>query len=471
MLFFTWTSILKHMTIYSYELKQKSFSMESLKNITENSFDHISICQKHSVTLFTFLMKGTRTWILMSLRLIAFVLILIPGWISLLRYYLFDVNVIKNIEYGKGIKYRNVLDVYKPHNSCARKSPTIVFVGGGAWIIGYKLWSSLCGRVLSQQNFTVVIPDYRNFPQGNLIDMESDLMACLQWVIINIDQYGGDPNNIILTGQSAGAHIGMYTLLELFQNSRVCSSVCSRGVNEEDANNGAFITDSNGSFMCSFCSIKHNHFSFLRNAGASASASASDVLRRIRLFIGISGAYDLEGLSAHLHSRGLDASILSWICDGDLVRYSPTLRIPVIADDVASTCKASITAPRFDETGGLLNGCVADQACKPFLRFPPVLLLHGSSDRSIPPSASVDLAKALLSAGGSATVQLYDGWSHTYAVLEGPLSGDHRLVEDMISGITKALGQAPGMKAESIHTCTPLAPRWLVRCAQSVNPF
>ena len=413
-------------------------------------------------------------------------------------------NIVRNQEYGKGAKYRHLLDIYLPpiRSKENKLYPVAIILGGGAWIIGYKFWSTLIARRLSLRNILVVVPDYRNFPQGNIIDMKNDLKLVLAWTVEFVHLYHGDSTNIILIGHSAGAHILMCSMLDLYLETETdpvykllsdCSSAIQSPVVQANSMNGAKVECSvwrnvqsapnspdekqnhdNVTLVTTTLAAVEDEYTSSTLTPCSAcdeNYQLTDFLSRVRLFIGISGAYDLEGLSAHLHSRGLDASILSWICDGDLVRYSPTLRIPVIADDVASTCKASITAPRFDETGGLLNGCVADQACKPFLRFPPVLLLHGSSDRSIPPSASVDLAKALLSAGGSATVQLYDGWSHTYAVLEGPLSGDHRLVEDMISGITKALGQAPGMKAESIHTCTPLAPRWLVRCAQSVNPF
>jgi hypothetical protein len=38
-----------------------------------------------------------------------------------------------------------------------------------------------------------------------------------------------------------------------------------------------------------------------------------------------SGPYNLYGMEQHLHKRGLDSSILTWICQGDLIKYSPTI--------------------------------------------------------------------------------------------------------------------------------------------------
>lgn len=73
-------------------------------------------------------------------------------------------------------RYRNVLDIYLPisyHNggshslAAPAKYPVVILVSGGAWIIGYKLWSSLVGRALSILNIITIVPDYRNFPQGN----------------------------------------------------------------------------------------------------------------------------------------------------------------------------------------------------------------------------------------------------------------------------------------------------------------
>ena len=50
-----------------------------------------------------------------------------------------------------------------------------------------------------------IVPDYRNFPQGDIEDMISDIIAAVKWVSINVSKHGGDPEKIILAGQSAGS--------------------------------------------------------------------------------------------------------------------------------------------------------------------------------------------------------------------------------------------------------------------------
>ena len=57
-------------------------------------------------------------------------------------------------------------------------------------------------------------------------------------------------------------------------------------------------------------------------------------LNVIKLFIGISGPYNLLSLSAHMQNRGLDHSILKWICRNDIKKYSPVILLGDIMSDL-----------------------------------------------------------------------------------------------------------------------------------------
>ena len=67
----------------------------------------------------------------------------------------------------KCLQGRNLLDLYIPyrHQLATGRVPVVVFVTGGAWIIGYKAWGALLARRLSQRGIMVACLDYRNFPQ------------------------------------------------------------------------------------------------------------------------------------------------------------------------------------------------------------------------------------------------------------------------------------------------------------------
>lgn len=49
-----------------------------------------------------------------------------------------------------------------------------------------------------------IVPDYRNFPQGDVQDMVSDIVAAVRWTHKNAREYGGNPEKMVLAGQSAG---------------------------------------------------------------------------------------------------------------------------------------------------------------------------------------------------------------------------------------------------------------------------
>lgn len=49
--------------------------------------------------------------------------------------------------------------------------------------------------------------------------MLHDCDSAFQWVADNIEQYGGDPANVVIVGQSAGAHISSLCLFAQVRNA------------------------------------------------------------------------------------------------------------------------------------------------------------------------------------------------------------------------------------------------------------
>nr|GEV57007.1 probable isoprenylcysteine alpha-carbonyl methylesterase ICMEL2 [Tanacetum cinerariifolium] len=160
-------------------------------------------------TLLRYLGVGRR-WISRLLALGLYAMFLMPGFLQVLYRYFFSSQILRSIVYGD--QPRNRLDLYLPKTIDSPK-PVIVFVTGGAWIIGYKGWGSLLGFQLAERDIIVTCIDYRNFPQGTISDMVDDVSRGLSFVCNNIANFGGDPNRIYLMGQSAGAHISSCVLL------------------------------------------------------------------------------------------------------------------------------------------------------------------------------------------------------------------------------------------------------------------
>src|SRR3990167_5416212 len=110
--------------------------------------------------------------------------------------------------------------------------------------------------------------------KGRVEEMLEDVDQAIKWTIDHIDKYGGDKHNIYLAGQSAGAHLGL--------------------------------------------------MSILRNGVSDAQTWK---LSKIKGFIGISGPYDIIEMKKHFHARGLNETIYSDIFSSPnlaIEEFSPT---------------------------------------------------------------------------------------------------------------------------------------------------
>lgn len=101
-----------------------------------------------------------------------------------------------------------------------RKAPVIVYIHGGAFFIGSSAMPMYGGEAVSRGGAVFVNFNYRLGALGMLahpeLSKESrdgasgnyaflDQIAALQWVKRNIARFGGDPDNVTIVGQSAGA--------------------------------------------------------------------------------------------------------------------------------------------------------------------------------------------------------------------------------------------------------------------------
>ena len=109
-----------------------------------------------------------------------------------------------------------VLSVFTPSRSGRR--PVIVFIHGGASVTGGGELPWYDGDLLAREQDVVVVSiTYRlgalGFWQADGAKGPSpattDQLEALRWVQANIDRFGGDPDNVTVAGQSAGASAAM----------------------------------------------------------------------------------------------------------------------------------------------------------------------------------------------------------------------------------------------------------------------
>lgn len=125
------------------------------------------------------------------------------------------VRVDRDLAYGP--HERHVLDVCSPATGePASGRPVLVYVHGGGFVAGAKSSpdSPFFGNVggwAVRHGYVGVAINYRLAPESTWPGGAEDIAAAIGWVVATIGRYGGDPTQIFLLGQSAGAmHVADY---------------------------------------------------------------------------------------------------------------------------------------------------------------------------------------------------------------------------------------------------------------------
>lgn len=113
-----------------------------------------------------------------------------------------------------------VINVFTPGVNDNRKRPVLVYIHGGGFVSGASSAPGLDGHNFAKVGDVVLVTlNHRLNVFGHLSLAESadaryadagnvgllDVIAALQWVKQNIAQFGGDPANVSISGQSGGA--------------------------------------------------------------------------------------------------------------------------------------------------------------------------------------------------------------------------------------------------------------------------
>jgi acetyl esterase/lipase len=120
----------------------------------------------------------------------------------------FEVEAIRDIRYyeGKDADLRkHKLDLFVPKGQ--KDFPVLFFIHGGAWTTGDKAMYSRVGTVFAKNGIGTVVISYRLTPAVQHPGHIEDVAKAFAWTNKNIAKYGGKPDQIFVTGQSAGGHL------------------------------------------------------------------------------------------------------------------------------------------------------------------------------------------------------------------------------------------------------------------------
>lgn len=118
-----------------------------------------------------------------------------------------EVMKIKHVAFYEEPKFSLRLDIYR-HKSKPTKTPTLIYVHGGAWVIGDKSSQGLpMLQHMAALGWTCFGVNYRLSPRATFPDHLIDVKRAIAWVKTHGAEYGADPDFVIIAGGSAGGHL------------------------------------------------------------------------------------------------------------------------------------------------------------------------------------------------------------------------------------------------------------------------
>ena len=127
-----------------------------------------------------------------------------------------------NIPYAADTLQKHLLDLYLPEKSTA-KTPLVVFIHGGAWMLNDKYadmnYMRNTIREIVDSGYALASIDYRHSTTAPFPAQVQDCNQAVEFLYRHADQYHLEKNRIALIGFSAGGHLA--SLMGLSHNNAV----------------------------------------------------------------------------------------------------------------------------------------------------------------------------------------------------------------------------------------------------------
>ncbi len=123
------------------------------------------------------------------------------------------VSVLRDVPFARRDGRVLAMDIYRG-SAQGGKRPGLVYIHGGAWVLGDKREQGLplCNH-LASLGWVCANANYRLSPGATYPDHVDDANSAVAWLREHAGEYGVDPEFIAIAGNSAGAHIAAMTAL------------------------------------------------------------------------------------------------------------------------------------------------------------------------------------------------------------------------------------------------------------------
>ena len=118
-----------------------------------------------------------------------------------------EVRVIRNIPYAAQPTSRQNFDLYLPANKTGEPFPLVVWIHGGAWMMGIKEWDNV--KYLVRHGYAIASIDYRLSTEIPFPAQIQDCNAALNFILAHATNYGINPKRFVVGGGSAGGHLAL----------------------------------------------------------------------------------------------------------------------------------------------------------------------------------------------------------------------------------------------------------------------
>jgi arylformamidase len=120
------------------------------------------------------------------------------------------IPCVLDVPYGSAAGER--LDIFRPGG--AGLAPVQIYIHGGYWISNDKKDCSYVAVGFTGAGFLNVVINYDLIPSVTMAEQVRQCRAAVGWVHAHIRDYGGDPEQIYVTGHSAGGHLAVSLLTD-----------------------------------------------------------------------------------------------------------------------------------------------------------------------------------------------------------------------------------------------------------------